>query len=189
MNKKFNLMVFATLLGFGTFGASAGNEPVNCQTKTVGQQAIYTGWAACSVNGNYLQQHFQPTTNQRQLLTQWNGSNYDQCWANVPFYKYETITRRVCDYKPEATIRAFSAEDEGTIIRVNGSDSDGSITKKELWINNVKQSSSTLRVNYPPGTYLLIKAKVTDNDGYTDEAVRSYNVEKPGCAQGPVNQC
>jgi len=189
VNKTITSMALAAVLGLGSFGASAGGEAVNCRVETVGQQAIYAGWASCYVNGNRLEQYFHPTTIRSQLITQWTGSGYDQCWANVPFYKYETITKQVCDYKPTASIVAFAGELEGTIIRANGSDSDGSVVKKELWINNVKQSSSNVFKYYAPGTYLSIKARVTDDDGYTDETVRGYTVEQPGCAQGPINEC
>ena len=189
MNNKFNTVALAAVLGLGSFGASAGGEAVNCRVETIGKQAIYTGSASCSVNGNYIQQYFHPTPVRTQLVTQWTGSGYAQCWGNVPFYKYENITKQVCDYKPKASITAFAGELEGTIIRVGGSDSDGTVAKKELWINNVKQSSSSVYKVYSPGTYLTIKAKVTDDDGYTDETVRRYNVEGPKCSQGPINEC
>jgi hypothetical protein len=188
MKNSKKLTMLAAVMALGSFQSFAGGEEVNCRTETVSQQAIYSGWASCRVNGNDIGQYVQPTAIGLIKLTEWNGSGYSQCNARVPFHSYVNVTKNVCDYKPTASIYTHRQEVE-TFIRASGSDKDGSIVTRELWIDDVKQSGSSVNKYYSTGKRLKLKAKVTDDQGYSDEKTTYFKVPVAECTQGGMSSC
>lgn len=173
----YRIKIFFTLTflllsnnAFAEFG-----EKVNCQTTTY-QYPVYAGYAQCYTMGHYIYQYVPPTVVSHTYISEWIDGVYHSCYASIPFSHNETGTAQTCDYKPVATASGRSINHTETNITATGRDFDGSIVNTKLWINGVLQSSTSVTRFWPEGTVLTIKAKTTDNDGYTHEHTRSYTV-------------
>ncbi|MBW8184018.1 hypothetical protein [Shewanella nanhaiensis] len=165
-----------------SFSASAEfGEKVNCRTETTGQIAIYSGYASCNayVDGRYyvIDDYVQPTTHQYTYINDIINGRYASCRAQVPFHSYQDVTSEVCDYKPISSVGFFRIEGSTeTLVSANGDDFDGTVVKKELWVDGVKQSSSNSSVDGNVGDVFVVKSRVTDNDGYYTDATKSITI-------------
>lgn len=203
----------ATLL-LVSVGASAGNDPVNCRMVVDHQQNIYEGNASCTgtfwyssyVNGSpklmqgskTLQNYIPATIHSSTVLSglasiQVTGAtghtltetHIASCSARIPFSHKQDVMKQECDYTPTASLSVYRYEASTTSsVSVNGSDSDGSIAKKELWVNGVKQSGTSTQLNGSVGDVFSVKGRVTDNDGYTNEYTKSVTL-----IYRPVQMC
>lgn len=176
----------ALLTGSNLAHAEFG-EKVNCQTSTF-QVPMYAGQASCHVSGHWIDQYVSPTTQSSTYLTEWINNQNFGCWASVPFSHYATLTSESCDYKPVASVYAYSSSTFTNIITAGGKDFDGSIVENKLWINGVLQSTSTVSRYWPEGTRLIIKAQTKDNDGYTHQTTKTHYVEY-SCTEGEIITC
>ncbi len=166
------LTIIVSLSAFANDG-----EKTNCRMENVGSVAIYQGYESCKVSGYTLSKYFLPTTIQRQLITEWVNGSYKQCWADIPFSQFETVTKEVCDYKPTASFD-YNHEGYATRFSLRADDSDGSIVSKKVWLDNVLISGTSQRVvNWDNNIHYQLKAEVTDNDGYTKTVYGSFRVK------------
>lgn len=181
--KSISLIVITVLF---SFCAIAGNDPVNCKDVKIGELKLYSEWASCEVGGYYLEQYFFPTTQRVHQLTKFiYGGNYVQCDAPLTYYEIGDITKEVCEYTPTASIKTFVYEaDTQTKVWVEGGDSDGTISKEELWVNGSKQQGNSATLTGNVGDTFNVVGKVTDNDGNTDSTSRTIKL-----VYRPVEMC
>ncbi|MEQ3515204.1 hypothetical protein ABMY35_17960 [Pseudoalteromonas sp. BZB3] len=170
-------VLLTACLVFGSAYSQASTE-VDC-TYDVVKKAVYGGWSDCRThNGSLIEQFVQPSSQQVVLITGYDNNNVlSSCFANVDFWGYENVSVKQCKYKPELQIRMFRMEDSTeTKVWIEGSDQDGHITKAELWVNGVKRNSNNTSLRGPAGTEFEVRAKVTDNDGYTASTMRTISL-------------
>lgn len=178
-------MLLASTSAFAEFG-----EKVNCTTQTT-QITYYYGWASCRVGSMWLDQYVGYHNSPSYYVTKFTGGQFYSCWANLPFTGTQTLTSEDCDYKPLASANATSSwYDFSTRVTASGRDFDGSIVSNQLWINGQLQSSPSVVRFDAPGTVLSIRARTTDNDGYTHETTRTHvvNFQPPQCLPGEICQ-
>lgn len=176
-------MLLASTSAFAEFG-----EKVNCSTQST-QIAYYSGVASCRVGIQWLDQYVSFSYSPSTRITKFINGQFLSCWATIPFGGYQTVTSQECDYKPLASVNATSSwYDLTTRVTASGRDFDGSIVSNQLWINGQLQSSPSVVRFDAPGTVLNIRAKTTDNDGYTHETTRTHVVtfQGPVCNPGEI---
>ncbi|MET1254340.1 hypothetical protein [Aliikangiella maris] len=156
MKTKINhlLKILPIITGSLLFSSNsfAGDEAVNCRTETF-EVPVYAGWAYCTAyydNKSYpLSEYFSRSESGHEYISDYIRDQYGTmrnvgCWANVPFSHVESIPGRICDHTPKASITIYRHEGSTSItVYVNGTDRDGQIQLKELWVNGVKKSSSS----------------------------------------------
>jgi len=181
--KKLLLLIAISTISLNLI---AGGEPVNCREETVGQQAIYQGYAECSVNVNtgerftqreILSGFVQATTRPTVVLAGFFYNQYYSCTARVPFHTYAELTEEVCDYLPGVKITVDQFSYGEIYIDVQGWDSDGTIVKWELFIDGVLQSQSDVMLHGDIGQTYLVRGTVTDDDGYTTTTLQYVTIE------------
>ncbi|MGL1959550.1 MAG: hypothetical protein OCD00_19905, partial [Colwellia sp.] len=120
-----------------------------------------------------------------------NVNEWVDCSTELDYLGEEPIKKHSCDYTPEAAIKYYYIGAENGEYYVAGkkavvfsaSDSDGTISKTEAWIDGVPVSFGThfLKANFGPVWY-NVRIKVTDNDGYITEATSIIPVSsRPVC--------
>lgn len=148
--------------------AAPFGEKVNCKNKVVGTQYIYYGNATCRINNVEYSEYVNRSYTSSYTVSKTINGVRKSCFATLSNFKPEDIIKEVCEYKPVAYIKQYPIEESANgVIEVRGADYDGSIVKTELWIDGVKQSSTTKTLFGNHGDTFQIKAVVTDNDGYT----------------------
>ncbi|MBQ4837343.1 hypothetical protein [Pseudoalteromonas luteoviolacea] len=199
--------LFGLTLGAGSFSAMA--DKVNCRMETTSQKNIYSGTAQCTGTFWYttwenkrivrkqgsksLQQYFDPTPNSSAILSgiayvttssyggqPLNESFVVKCSASIPFSHKEDVKEEVCDNTPTAYVGVNHHEFWDVSFWASGRDEDGTIVSKELWIDGVKQSSSSVWKTSSQDRTYNIRVRVTDNDGYSSEATRTYRATNKG---------
>ena len=168
------MLSFSAMAEFG--------EKVNCKSTTIGQQAIYEGWADCKAtfSGNEKVWRYYSASPQRTRFDWFYNSNseWQSCSADVPFSHYETVKTTKCDYKPVASVWVYP--DEGTTssqVGANAKDFDGTITKIEMFVDGVKVSGNMKWLHGNAGDTFNVRVIATDNDGYTHTETRTVTLK------------
>lgn len=177
-----SLLLVTSHSAFAEFG-----EKVNCSTQS-SQVPYYSGTASCRVGVVWLDQFIGFSYSSSIRLSEYVDGQNLSCWASIPFAGYQTVTSEECDYKPVARATASASGTATTIVTASGRDFDGSIVSNKLWINGALQSSASVEGYWSEGTLLNIRARTTDNDGYTNETTTSYRVSY-FCDDGPISTC
>ncbi|WP_440053471.1 hypothetical protein ACSLBF_11145 [Pseudoalteromonas sp. T1lg65] len=165
------------LLPILSFAANAGDDPVNCRSQNV-TEVYYHGTAECrAANGVLVREEFHNSSTYWVWASDYKGN---RCYTSLPFQSTRTVSTKVCDYTPSATFSFIRLDgyEATTLISLNGTDRDGEIVKYEFWVDGVKQPNSgySLQIDGNDGDTFYVKGRVTDNDGYTYELARTFDV-------------
>jgi len=152
-------------------------EKLNCRTVKTGDVKMYSGTASCSTSAGTISQYVFPTASQQTWISDYIGGSWHSCLATVPFLGFEEVTKTVCDYKPVSSISISHDEDPSATVTAYGRDYDGSIGKVELWVDGVLQSGNSVKVQGHNYQRFQLRARVTDDDGYTHETSTSVLVK------------
>ncbi|MCO7226579.1 hypothetical protein [Pleionea sp. CnH1-48] len=187
---KLKKYLFSSLV-FSAFSMSAmaGGEPVNCRTEIIEQLPIYSGQASCIASHNnflftlsaYVPPQSSPRFKITRLVELYSGSVIEvSCVASVPFSHYQPVSREVCDYRPSAKIEVDQFSYGEVYIKALGYDSDGTIVKKQLFIDGELQNRTSVMLRGAIGQSYLVKVIVTDDDGYESTKTQYVTIENTG---------